>query len=147
MALRTQRGTLLAELNVTPLVDVMLVLVIIVLITAPLVHQGVDLELPEASAKPVPSQEGKVVVSIDRNGKIKVDDKPVPLAEVERAVASNPKAQADGEVYIYADKNLRYGLVLKVMAAIQRAGIQKVGLMTNPIQEESGTPPPEQTGH
>ena len=147
MALRTQRGTLLAELNVTPLVDVMLVLVIIVLITAPLVHQGVDLELPEASAKPVPSQEGKVVVSIDRNGKIKVDDKPVPLAEVERAVASNPKAQADGEVYIYADKNLRYGLVLKVMAAIQRAGIQKVGLMTNPIQEEGGTPPPERTGH
>ncbi len=140
MALGVQRGTVLAELNVTPLVDVMLVLLIIVLVTAPLVHQGVDLQLPEASARPVPSQEGKVVVAIDRHGKIKVDDKPVALADVERVVAANPKAQADGEVYIYADKSLRYGLVLKVMAAIQRAGIQRIGLMTNPIVEEGAGP-------
>ena len=140
MALGVQRGTVLAELNVTPLVDVMLVLLIIVLVTAPLVHQGVDLQLPEASARPVPSQEGKVVVSIDRNGKITVDDKPVALSEVERVVASNPKAQKDGEVYIFADKSLRYGLVLKVMAAVQRAGIQRIGLMTNPVVEE-GTGP------
>ena len=136
-----QRGTVLAELNVTPLVDVMLVLLIIVLVTAPLVHQGVDLELPEASAKPVPSQEGKVIVSIDRKGVVKVDGKPVALSGVERAVAENPKAQADGEVYIYADKTLTYGLVLKVMAAIQRAGIRRIGLMTNPVtaEEAAGT--------
>ncbi len=136
MPLGTKRGTVLAEINITPLVDVMLVLLIIVLVTAPLVQQGVDLELPEASAKPVPSQKGKVTVKVNRARKILIDDKPVRLDDLEAAVRANPKAQKDGEVYILADKDLRYGLVLKVMAAIQRGGIRRVGLISNPIAEK-----------
>ncbi len=140
MAIGPNRGTVLAEINITPLVDVMLVLLIIVLVTAPLVQQGVNLELPEASAKPVPSQKGKVTVKVDRSRKILLDDEPVSLDGLEAAIRANPKAQKDGEVYILADKNLRYGLVLKVMAAVQRGGIRRVGLISNPIAEKETKP-------
>lgn len=140
MALGSNRGTVLAEINITPLVDVMLVLLIIVLVTAPLVQQGVDLELPEASAKPVPSQKGKVTVKVNRKRQILLDDRPVALDQLEEVIRANPKAQKDGEVYILADKELRYGLVLKVMAAIQRGGIRRVGLISNPIAEKETEP-------
>ncbi|MCD6496677.1 MAG: protein TolR [Deltaproteobacteria bacterium] len=129
------RGTILSEINVTPLVDVMLVLLIIFMVTAPLVQQGVDVELPEASARPVARQEGKLMISINHKGQVFVGKKKVPVNAVEETVRSSPKAQKDREVYIYADRSLRYGLVVQVMAAVQRAGILKVGLITNPLEE------------
>lgn len=132
---RKARGTILAEINVTPLVDVMLVVLIIFMVTAPLVKEGVDVELPNATAKPLPKDEGKVIVSMDEKGDVYVGDKKTTLANVEQEVRDNPQAMRDQEVYIHADTTLQYGKVVKLMAAVQKAGITRMGLITHPLEE------------
>ncbi len=98
----------LSEINVTPLVDVMLVLLIIFMVTAPLIQQGVQVNLPDARAKAVDAEEQKLVLSI------KSDDR---------------------ELYLMADRSLPYGFVVEVMATVQRAGIVNVGMITNPAPD------------
>ncbi|QSQ23881.1 protein TolR [Pyxidicoccus parkwayensis] len=124
--------TTMSEINVTPMVDVMLVLLIIFMVTAPLIQQGVKVNLPETKAAPVEATEKKLVLSIDAGRKVYIGDAEVALEELADKLAANAKAQADKEVYLHADRDVPYGVVVEVMAAAQRAGINNVGMITDP---------------
>jgi biopolymer transport protein TolR len=127
----------LTEINVTPLVDVMLVLLIIFMVTAPLIQQGVEVSLPEARAKAVEAEEQKLVLSIRADKTMYLgtsdDAAKIPLDGLEDKLRANVRAQRDKELYLYADKGLPYGFVVDVMATVQRAGIVNVGMITNPM--------------
>ncbi|WNG45004.1 protein TolR [Archangium minus] len=135
MGMGSNRGggrVTMSEINVTPMVDVMLVLLIIFMVTAPLIQQGVKVNLPEAKAAPVEAAEKKLVLSIDAQRRVYIGEAEVPVAELEKKLASNAKAQADKELYLHADRDVPYGVVVDVMAAAQRAGINNVGMITDP---------------
>jgi biopolymer transport protein TolR len=123
----------MSEINVTPMVDVMLVLLIIFMVTAPLIQQGVKVNLPEAKAAPVEATEKKIVLSIDASQHVYIGDAEIPLELLEEKLKANAKAQADKEIYLHADRALPYGIVVEVMAAAQRAGISNVGMITDPL--------------
>lgn len=125
--------TTMSEINVTPMVDVMLVLLIIFMVTAPLIQKGVKVDLPEAKAAPVESSEKKLVLSVDARQRVFLGDVEIPLDELEEKLKANSKAQADKELYLHADKSLPYGVVVEVMAAAQRAGIGNLGMITDPV--------------
>jgi biopolymer transport protein TolR len=124
--------TTMSEINVTPMVDVMLVLLIIFMVTAPLIQQGVKVNLPDAKATPVEAADKKLVLSIDTGQRVFIGDAEVALDELEKKLAANAKAQADKEIYLHADREVPYGVVVEVMAAAQKAGINNVGMITDP---------------
>jgi biopolymer transport protein TolR len=124
----------LAEINVTPLVDVMLVLLIISMVAAPMLQRSIHLDLPETTTA-TEIEEAQVVVSIDREAKIRVNDTPVHpelLVERMRALAA---ARPEETVFLQAHKNLGYGEVLRVMDSIRSGGISRVALVTRPLEE------------
>ncbi len=138
--------TTLSEINVTPMVDVMLVLLIIFMVTAPLIQQGVKVNLPDAKAQPVDGSEKKIVISVDASSHVYIGDVEVPLGELEEKLKTNAKAQAEKEVYLHADRALQYGVVVEVMAAAQRAGITNVGMITDPSGAKPVSKPPKDDG-
>src|SRR3954465_10205324 len=144
MAIGSGKGgpgrTTMSEINVTPMVDVMLVLLIIFMVTAPLIQQGVKVNLPEAKAAPVEATEKKLVLSIDAARRVFVGDAEGPLEELEEKLKTNAKAQADKELYLHADREIPYGVVVEVMAAAQRAGITNVGMVTHPFGAKKTDP-------
>ena len=123
----------MSEINVTPMVDVMLVLLIMFMVTAPLIQQGVKVNLPEAKAAPIDANEKKLVLTIDGQKRVFLGEAEVQLDELEEKLKTNVKAQADKEIYLHADRDINYGVVVEVMAAAQRAGINNVGMVTDPI--------------
>jgi biopolymer transport protein TolR len=133
----TGRQTL-TEINVTPLVDVMLVLLIVFMVTAPLIQQGVEVKLPEARAQPVKAEEQKLVLSVKSNRTLWLGttENPAQLSmqELEEKLRANARAQKDAEVFLMADRSLPYGYVVEVMATVQRAGITNIGMITDPRQ-------------
>jgi len=128
----------LTEINVTPLVDVMLVLLIIFMVTAPLIQQGVEVKLPEAKAQPVKAEEQKLVLSVkeDKTIWLGTTDQParIGLDELEAKLRANVRVAKDHELYLMADRKLPYGYVVEVMAAVQRAGVTNLGMITDPVQ-------------
>ena len=136
MAMSGGRGapgrTTMSEINVTPMVDVMLVLLVIFMFTAPLIQQGVKVNLPDARAQPVEATEKRLVLSVDREGHTYIGETLVPTEQLEEKLRANAKAQADKEIYLHADRDVPYGAVVEVMAAAQRAGIPAVGMITDP---------------
>jgi biopolymer transport protein TolR len=130
----------LAEINITPMVDVMLVLLIISMIAAPMLQQGINLELPETvSATQI--EDVRVVVSIDREGRIRINDKPVHEALLGDQMKGLAQASPDEIVYLQADKLLPYGEVLRVMDKIRSAGVTHVSLVTIPLELTEGSLP------
>jgi biopolymer transport protein TolR len=129
----------LTEINVTPLVDVMLVLLIIFMVTAPLIQQGVEVKLPEARAKSIDAEEQKLVLSIraDRTLYLGTGDDAarVPFDRLEELLRANARVMKDRELYLMADRALPYGFVVEVMATVQRAGIVNLGMITNPAPD------------
>jgi biopolymer transport protein TolR len=123
----------LSEINVTPMVDVMLVLLIIFMVTTPLIQQGVKVNLPETKAAPVEPDEKKLVVSIDLAKRVFIGEAEVTLADFEEKLRTNAKAQQEKEMFLHADRDLPYGVVIDVMAAAQRAGVTNVGMITDPM--------------
>lgn len=117
----------LSEINVTPFVDVMLVLLIIFMVTAPLLQQGIDINLPKAKGKELPGTE-RVIITIKKDGKIYVDKK---LTEVNQ-LQSRFATMTDREVYLKADTDIPYGLVVQVMGELREIGIEKLGMVTEP---------------
>ena len=128
-----ETGTL-ADINVTPLVDVMLVLLIVFMVTAPMLQTGVDVDLPDAKAQTIPDDSGKLIVTVTKEKKVYIGKMEIPFAEVEDKLRANAKLQADREAYLHADKALPYGDVVKIMAAIKLAGGDKMGLITDPLE-------------
>jgi biopolymer transport protein TolR len=123
----------MSEINVTPMVDVMLVLLVIFMVTTPLIQQGVKVNLPETRAAPVEASDKKLVISIDRTQRVFIGEAEVPLARLEELLRANAKAQQDKELYLHADRDLPYGIVVDVMAQAQRAGVSNVGMITDPL--------------
>jgi biopolymer transport protein TolR len=130
----------LTEINVTPLVDVMLVLLIIFMVTAPLIQQGVEVNLPEARAKAVEADEQKLVLSIKSDKSLYLgsskDAARIPYDALEERLRANTRAMKDKELFLMADRALPYGYVVDVMATVQRAGIVNVGMITNPAASQ-----------
>ncbi|MBW1988125.1 MAG: protein TolR [Deltaproteobacteria bacterium] len=137
MSINSNRdNNLMAEINVTPLVDVMLVLLIIFMVTAPLMMQGVDVNLPQTSSDPIQAGDDHLVVSIDKRQKIFLNDRPVELADLLGKLAVINRANPDQKVYLRADKNVAYGLVVRVMDGIKDAGFERLGVVTSPEECE-----------
>ena len=131
----------LTEINVTPLVDVMLVLLIIFMVTAPLIQQGVEVALPQVKAQAVKAEEQKLVLSIkaDRTLWLGTDERPARLSlpELEEKLRANARVSRDRELFLMADRSLPYGYVVEVMAAVQRAGVTNLGMITDPAPDRA----------
>jgi biopolymer transport protein TolR len=123
----------MSEINVTPLVDVMLVLLIIFMITAPMMGRGVELDLPKAQAQAMEVDESKLVMTIDAERRVFLGESEVPHARLEEALENNARLQREGELYLKADKDIPYGFVVQVMAVIKKAGVPKLGMITDPV--------------
>jgi len=126
----------LSEINVTPLVDVMLVLLIIFMVSAPMMTTGVEIDLPKTRAPRMDLEEQKLILSIDKQQKVFLGEIEVPYDKLEDALTNNARLQQEKELYLQADETVPYGFVAKVMALIRRGGIDKVGLVTDPLASE-----------
>jgi biopolymer transport protein TolR len=132
---RDRRRALMSEINVVPYIDVTLVLLVIFMITTPLLTQGVQVDLPQASARPVDVQDREtLVVTVDRNGRYYLDDRRISPDELRRKVAAILRARPKTPVMIRGDRNVNYGQVVKAMALLQSAGAPSVGLITEASQ-------------
>ena len=122
----------MSEINVTPFVDVMLVLLIIFMVTAPMMQQGIEVNLPKTAASGVDLNEDPFVLSIDSKGSIKVGEFPVAAAQMKEKLKAIFSTRKNKQIYIQADKKVDYGVVAEVMAEIRAAGIYNVNLITLP---------------
>lgn len=134
MAFNTRgTGQPMSEINVTPMVDVMLVLLVIFMVTAPLLQQGVKVELPEVNAEPMKtSTEERIVLTLTKDGKAYIGKTEVPLERITDLLSTNEKLKLDKELYLHADQSLPYGLVVKVMAAAKAGGAETLAMVTDP---------------
>lgn len=136
MAMGSNQDQLMSDINVTPFVDVMLVLLIIFMVTAPMMIQGVNIALPQTTSKPLESEQEPLVVNINNQGKIFIIDTEVPFDRLQAQLSKMVQARNDNTVYLRADKGLSYGIVVGVMAEIKRAGVEKLGMVTEPAHED-----------
>jgi biopolymer transport protein TolR len=126
-----QAGGAFREINVTPLVDVMLVLLIVFMVTAPLLTSGLHIDLPEVQASNTPIKDAKLIVSITKEERILFGEDDV-TRDLERVLADNPRVQKEHELYIRADKDARYGVVARAVAASRSAGVTSLNLLVEP---------------
>jgi biopolymer transport protein TolR len=131
-------GGSIAQINVTPLVDVMLVLLVIFMVTAPIIQQGVTVDLPKTRAAGLNSQEDPLVVGLTKEGVVYLNDNPIALADLRAKLAAIGQESPDRALLLRADRSVPYGDVVGVIAAIKEAGISKLGMVTEPAPE----PPP-----
>jgi biopolymer transport protein ExbD len=130
-----KQGAPMADINVTPMVDVMLVLLVIFIITAPLFTHAVKLDLPAAQAAPAPEKPETITLSIDGAGKIYWNDAPIDQAELPAKMSAAAQKQPQPELQLRADKATRYEVIAQVMAAAQNNGLTKLGFVTQPKEK------------
>jgi biopolymer transport protein TolR len=124
-------GPTLAEINIIPLVDVVLVLLLIFMLTAPMMYRGIDVNLPRAATKPTAVEE-RMVLTVTRDQKIYLNDRPLALAGLDGALRDAFRNRSDKTLYLKADAGLQYGVVVETMDRVRRAGIEKLGMVTEP---------------
>ena len=129
---RRSSHSALSEINVTPMVDVMLVLLIIFMVSAPLMQQGVQVDLPKASGQSLDEQKEPVVLIVNKDKKIMINKNEIHLKNLKTKLAAIYETKSAKEIYIQADQSVNYGFVAQVMAEVKRSGITKVGLVTDP---------------
>ena len=123
----------MADINVTPLVDVMLVLLIIFMVTAPMMEQGLEVDLPNTNTENIRVKDAPLVITVKRDGRIHLaESEPFELAELEAKLDSILDSDASREVFLRADERVPYGVVAKVMAKARAAGVEKLGMVTEP---------------
>ena len=124
----------MSEINVTPFVDVMLVLLIIFMVTAPMLTQGVDVNLPQANAKALHAEEERLVVTVDANSRIFIGKQGVEFNRLSPVLKEVVARRVDRQVYFRADRSVPYGVVVKVIAEVRNSGIEKLGMVTEPLE-------------
>lgn len=122
----------MSDINVTPFVDVMLVLLIIFMVTAPLMQQGMDVNLPETTTQPLRVKDDPLVLTVQKDGKYFLARKEVPLAELVVKLEAIFDARGSSEIFLRADRDAPYGVVVKAMAAAREAGSTQMGVVTEP---------------
>jgi biopolymer transport protein TolR len=131
MAFETRsQNSSISQINVVPLVDVMLVLLVIFMVAAPILQQGVSVELPQAKAGALSGEEEQLVVAIDKKGTIFLNDNAIALADLGPKLEAVTRLKPDKQVFLRADRNVPYGEVVQVMAAVKGAGVQSLGMIT-----------------
>ena len=131
----SRRGGLNSEINVTPLVDVMLVLLIVFMIAAPLLSVGVPVELPKTDAKALPSQQEPITITVDFEGGVFIQDEEISLDDLATRLIAVSTNGYEERIYLRGDRDTDYGEVMKVMARINTAGFTNIGLVTDPISQ------------
>lgn len=139
MSRRSHKKRLVAEINVVPYIDVVLVLLIVFMMTAPLLTQGVKVDLPQAAATPIEKDEEPLIVSLKRDGSLyinlgKDNTKPASLDAIKQQVARVLKSKPATPVLVWGDRSVSYGKVVELMSELQSAGADSVGLVTEPLQ-------------
>jgi len=129
------QNSLMSQINVTPFVDVMLVLLIIFMVTAPMMMEGINVSLPEASSKPLVLEKKPLVISINADNNIFINDFNVTVERLGEKLLKILDGKTNREVFLKADKNISYGMVVRVMSEIKGAGIENLGMVTIPIDE------------
>jgi biopolymer transport protein TolR len=125
-------GRPLSEINVTPFVDVMLVLLIIFMVAAPMMQQGIDVDLPETTTQPIRMQDEPLILSVKKDGTMFVGRQEIPVAELQAKLAAIFESRDQKEIFLRADKDAPYGFVAKAMGAARMAGATKLGIVTEP---------------
>jgi biopolymer transport protein TolR len=122
----------LSEINVTPFVDVMLVLLIIFMVTAPMMQQGIDVDLPETTTQPIRVQDEPLILTVKKDGKVHVGRREIPQAELRDKLVAIFEGRDSRELFLRADKEAPYGVVVKALSAAREAGATKLGMVTEP---------------
>ncbi len=125
-------GQLMSDINVTPFVDVMLVLLIIFMVTAPMMMQGMDVALPEATAEPLESEKEHLIITLNTQNEVFINDFKVSVDGLGEKLQNILQGRSEREVYLKADKTIAWGIVAQVMAEIKGAGVEKLGMVTEP---------------
>ena len=136
MAFGGNNNNFMSDINVTPFVDVMLVLLIIFMVTAPMMIEGVNVSLPEATSESLSAEQDPLIITIDKNNLLYINDYQVTLDFLQEKLIKILDGRVDQEVYLKADKNISYGVVVRVMSEIKGAGIEKLGMVTEPIKSD-----------
>jgi biopolymer transport protein TolR len=134
------RASVMSEINVTPFVDVMLVLLIIFMVAAPLLTVGVPIDLPETAARPLEGPTNPITISVNPDGEVFIQEVAIPVDAVVAKLMAIAKNGIDERIYVRGDRNADYGTVMQVMARISAAGFKKIGLVT--LEEQTPAPPP-----
>jgi biopolymer transport protein TolR len=133
------QSPLMSDINVTPLVDVMLVLLIIFMVTAPMMMQGVNVSLPQTTSESMPAEKEHLIITIDRSQQVYINDYQVSLEALEAKLKKIYEGRPDQKVYLRADKSVPYGVVVQVMSEVKNAGVEKLGMVTEPLKgDEKG---------
>ena len=133
--IEARRRRFMAEINIVPLVDVVLVLLIIFMVTAPMLYRGMDINLPRSSSNTIKPEE-RVVLTVERDRRVYVDKDLIPLAQLQQKMDALHRKNPDVSVFLRADQDVPYGTVVQVMDSIKKAGIAKLGMVTDPVIKE-----------
>jgi biopolymer transport protein TolR len=133
--IEARRRRFMAEINIIPLVDVVLVLLVIFMVTAPMLYRGMDINLPKSVSNTIKPEE-RVVLTVERDRRVYVDKDLVPLALLQQKMDAVHRKNPEVSVFLRADQDVPYGTVVQVMDSIKKAGIAKLGMVTDPVVEE-----------
>ena len=136
MAFEGYSDRLMSDINVTPFVDVMLVLLVIFMVTAPMMLQGVEVDLPETTSQPLASKKENLIISINNKNQVFINDFQVTLDFLQEKLKKILEGRENREVYLRADKEVSYGFVVRVMSDLKEAGVENLGMVTEPIRHK-----------
>lgn len=130
-----------SDLNITPMVDVVFVLLIIFMVAAPMIEQGVDLDLPQTETVPIESPQDKFIIRVfkgkkEANNQIFIDKTEIPIKELEEKLKTNERIKKEKEIFLHASKDISYGYVVRIMAILKKAGVNSISLVTEPLEGE-----------